>query len=143
MGVSRFLLSSFCFFIQSNGDSDMYYLMVKFNFPDYALQYIPVDGKKHVVGYSFKISCKDNGDGTFTVHSYSSEKENPNNEKSTIVPVEYERVVKEGEECRGLYSYQKWSYLEGCYNSHYAFSAIVVREKVESEREDKVRNSIS
>ena len=47
----------------------MYYLMVKFNFPDYALQYVPVDGEKHVVGYSFEISCRDNGDGTFTVHS--------------------------------------------------------------------------
>ena len=48
----------------------MYYLMVKFNFPDYALQYVPVDGEKHVAGYSFWISCKDNGDGVtveFTV----------------------------------------------------------------------------
>ena len=121
----------------------MYYLMVKFNFPDYALQYVPVDGKKHVAGYSFWISCKDNGDGTFTVHSYSSERKDPNNKKSEIVPVEYERVVRVGEECSGLYSYQKWSYLEGCYNSHYEFRATVVTEKTEPEREDKIHYSIS
>ena len=121
----------------------MYYLMVKFNFPDYALQYVPVDGEKHVVGYSFEISCRDNGDGTFTVHSYSSERKYPNDPDSVIVPVEYESVVKLGEECRGEYSYRKWSYLEGCYNSHYAFSAVVVTEKTEAEREDKIRNSIS
>ena len=121
----------------------MYYLMVKFNFPDYALQYVPVDGEKHVAGYSFWISCKDNGDGTFTVHSYSNERKDPNNKESEIVPVEYERVVGVGEECRGLYSYQKWSYLEGCYNSHYAFSATVVTEKTEPEREDKIHYSLS
>ena len=121
----------------------MYYLMVKFNFPDYALQYVPVDGEKYVAGYSFWISCKDNGDGTFTVHSYSSERKDPNNKESEIVPVEYERVVRVGEECRGVYSYQKWSYLEGCYKSHYAFSATVVTEKTEPEREDKIHYSIS
>ena len=90
-----------------------------------------------------RSDTKDNGDGTFTVHSYSSERKDPNNKESEIVPVEYERVVRVGEECRGEYSYQKWSYLKGCYNSHYAFSATVVTEKTEPEREDKIRNSLS
>ena len=120
----------------------MYYLMVKFNFPDYALQYVPVDGQKHVAGYSFEISCQDNGDGTFTVHSYSSERKYPNDPDSVIVPIEYEKIVSLEEECSGQYSYRKWTYLEGCYNSHYMFTARVVTQKTEPEREDKVRNSI-
>lgn len=106
----------------------MKFLEIKYDFPSSSVKYIVIDGEKHSIGSVLSVKATDLGNGTYRVQSFSADRKDPSNVASELIPVEYTHTVCEGEVCSGMYTKIEWTYITGCYNSHYSYKATVVDE---------------
>ena len=114
-------------------------LEIKYNLSESKVKYILTDGNQYAICPILSVSAEDNGDGSYTVRSFSADRKQPNTSASKTEPLEYTHTVREGEVCSGLYNRVEWTYIDGCYNDHRVYEAMIVdREIALRESDDPV-----
>lgn len=111
-------------------------LEIEYDLSESKVKYILTDGKKKAICPILSMSASDNGDGSYTVRSFSYERKQPNDHESETVPLEYTHTVREDEVCSGLYNRVEWTYIDGCYNDHRVYEARIVDSAIALKESD-------